>query len=205
MKLRSIIKSKKAGLEISVNAIVILIFAVTILSLGIVFIRKIFSGVQEQFTNVAGDTKARLREELANSNARLTLELTDITIKKGDKKVIAFAVKNELERSYTFTFMGAGTITKTGEWDKEGSAITCYASAEDEVDFGKIKFKTLKSQLIKEGEVGIYNLEISVGRDVKTGIYYCGFVIEDPNEENPNDPKGVQPYADVRFTINVET
>ncbi|MGB9749007.1 MAG: hypothetical protein ACP5OZ_02330 [Candidatus Woesearchaeota archaeon] len=198
MKLRRIIKSKKAGLEISTNAIVILIFAITILSLGIVFIRKIFTGVIDQFTNVAGETRSRLKEDLLKANARLVLELNEITIKAGENKLIGFAVKNELEEDETFTLLGKGKIGNDGKWDGSDSVIMCYSSTADNAKLEKITIKTVEKAYIKKGESVVFNLEIRVARDAVPGTYYCGFVIKDPNQQN------VVEYADQRFTIFVE-
>ena len=55
---------KKASLNLSVNAIVVLILAITMLGLGLGFMKNTFGGVTEQFEQVSGDLERQLIQEL---------------------------------------------------------------------------------------------------------------------------------------------
>ncbi|MEM2121693.1 MAG: hypothetical protein QXU20_03510 [Candidatus Woesearchaeota archaeon] len=193
--------NKKLSLKkLSVKKKILIVFAIIVLSLLAYFIKRVLTPVCCEPTEFVLEESLMISsEELAKANARLTLGINEMAIKRGDKKMIPFAVKNEFNEDKNFILMGTGKINETGDWNKDDSVITCYASTADNPNFKKISFKTLKSYFIKKGETVVLNLEIRVARDASEGTYYCGFIIKDPTQT-----QNVVEYADKRFTIMVE-
>src|SRR3989344_2440253 len=73
-------KSKKADLSLSTNAIVILILAITILGLGLTFVRGLFKQAETKITEVTSST------ELANPPTRdnpLTTTPSQLDVRQG--------------------------------------------------------------------------------------------------------------------------
>ena len=84
---------KKASLNLSVNAIVVLILAITMLGLGLGFMKNTFGGVTEQFEQVSGDLEKQLVQELESKGAPATFSVYSIDIGKSETKNMFFAVK----------------------------------------------------------------------------------------------------------------
>jgi type II secretory pathway pseudopilin PulG len=62
-------KNKKlASLHLSINAIVILILAITMLGLGLGFMRNIFGKATEEFTRVGGTVQKQMIDQMRESN-----------------------------------------------------------------------------------------------------------------------------------------
>ena len=86
--------NKKASLNLSINAIVIIVLAMTLMGLGLGFIRNIFSGFEEQREEITEQVRAQILEDLRTGNKPLAFPATDINIKKGKAKTMAFGVRN---------------------------------------------------------------------------------------------------------------
>lgn len=83
--------NKKGALELSINAIVILILAITMLGLGLTFIRGIFENLQTKVSEAVSAS------ELINPPTRdnvLTAAPGDITFRKGEKGEVVLAFMN---------------------------------------------------------------------------------------------------------------
>ena len=87
-------KSKKADLSLSTNAIVILILAITILGLGLTFVRGLFKQAESKITEVTSST------ELANPPTRdnpMTVSPGQLTIRKNEVgKVLIAYMQNQV-------------------------------------------------------------------------------------------------------------
>ncbi|MBW3012000.1 hypothetical protein KY311_02360, partial [Candidatus Woesearchaeota archaeon] len=58
---------KKASLSLSINAIVVLILAITMLGLGLAFMRGTFGKVTEQFGEISGEVQKDMIDRLKQS------------------------------------------------------------------------------------------------------------------------------------------
>lgn len=86
--------NKKAALELSINAVVILILAVTILSLGIGFIRSQFGALTERFTEVSAEIKSELINKIRETGELLVFNRVEIEIKLGKPADFYIGIKN---------------------------------------------------------------------------------------------------------------
>jgi len=100
--------SKKAALDVSINSIVVIVFAVTMLGLGLAFIKGYFGKATEQF-NI--DQVGQISD--ATPNNPLSLSREDLTVHKG--KMNNFGVKfyNNKESTHKVSF-GLQCISDTG-------------------------------------------------------------------------------------------
>lgn len=94
--------NKKAGMQISINAIVILILAITVLGIGLGFIRGMFSQTIGQLGEVSKDIENDMINRIRDSDERLVLREENIEIKKSGEKTIYFGIRNEEEDETTF-------------------------------------------------------------------------------------------------------
>lgn len=86
--------NKKAALELSINAIVVLILAITILGLGIGFIRGQFGTLGKQFTDVSQEIQSQLIEKIRESGDLLVFNRAELQASIGKKDVFYIGIKN---------------------------------------------------------------------------------------------------------------
>ncbi|MBW3002327.1 hypothetical protein KY338_04150, partial [Candidatus Woesearchaeota archaeon] len=99
--------NKKAALQLSINAIVILILAITILGLGLGFIKSQFGALTEQFGAVSAEIKSSLIEKIKESGELLVFNRAEIDAKIGKPEEFYIGIKNTASA-------------------KEGSATICF-------------------------------------------------------------------------------
>ena len=80
--------NKKAGLEISINAIVILILAITVLGIGLAFINGMFQDTFNKLDKVSESIDKQMREQMEDTPGRVILQNDNIDIRKKDKEII---------------------------------------------------------------------------------------------------------------------
>ncbi|MEW5897085.1 MAG: hypothetical protein AB1668_05305 [Nanoarchaeota archaeon] len=109
---------RKGSLNLSIEAIVIVVIAFVVLGLGLGFVRSQFGSIQETTTSVQEQIKQQILDDLRTGNKKLSFPLTNINIEKGGSKDIAIGVKNTLptgELRYKLEMdileMQEGTIT----------------------------------------------------------------------------------------------
>lgn len=106
--------NKKGALELSINAIVILILAITMLGLGLTFIRGIFKQISAK-VDAAVDAN-----ELSNPPTRdnpLTAAPSVITMRTNDRAKVVLAFMNTLPNSQycqLYVFSSGGARVSTG-------------------------------------------------------------------------------------------
>ena len=86
--------NKKAALELSINAIVVLILAITILGLGIGFIRSQFGALGKQFTEVSSEIRSGLIEKIKESGDLLVFNRAELAAGIGKNDVFYIGIKN---------------------------------------------------------------------------------------------------------------
>jgi len=87
--------TKKASLNLSINAIVILILAITMLGLGLAFMRNIFGKATEEFQEVSGTVKKQMIDQMKESTKIVDLSRPKVELKTGDSTQIFIGFKND--------------------------------------------------------------------------------------------------------------
>lgn len=86
--------NKTGSLQLSINAIVVLILAITILGLGLGFIKTQFGAMEEQFTTVSDEIKSDLIDKIKTSGELLAFNKIDIKAITGKPEDFYVGVKN---------------------------------------------------------------------------------------------------------------
>ena len=91
-------RSKKGSLNLSINAIVVLILAVTLLSLGLTFIQKTFGGATQKLDDQLGGIDEQHKQQLmAQCFNDACLESTSLTLSRNQEKNNLIVVNNKLD------------------------------------------------------------------------------------------------------------
>ncbi len=206
-KLRSVIKHKKGGLDVSVNSIVILIFAVIILGLGIRFIKSMFGKASASFTEVSDTAKREVESTLAQSSKRVVLSNKDFKVEPGQSINAYLGIKNYLKSAETFSILSdsnAGFNSDGSPADPSKSSIACYYfipgdGQSDQSDAEElITFNTLPSIKLAPGEDQVLKLIIRADNSAPLGTYYCKVYVANPDSHSQN-----KEYASFPFNVEV--
>ena len=95
MKL-SKINSKKGAIELSIGTIVVIVLAMTMLILGIVLVRNIFTGATDNVIEINKGVEDEIKKLFSDEDERLAVRLSDNTarMKLGERFGVAFGVNN---------------------------------------------------------------------------------------------------------------
>lgn len=203
--IRSIKKeNKKGALQLSINAIVILILAITMLGLGLAFIKGLFGGTVEKLKGIEKQLGEEERKDLLSSPDKITFLRSRIDM-EGRTKDLNFAIRNI--NQYDITYYLLAPLDETGiEIEDRESTIECFDAigVEDkELIREWISFETYEVRLVENGRADIIPLKININPSAKPTIYSCEFdliVKEAPDAPNPQDIEGTL-YAKKRFEI----
>ena len=88
--------NKKAAIELSVSSIVVIVIAMTMLILGLVLVRTIFSGAQENVKEINDEVKNQIGKLFEEEGGKTMVYLSGhkAEIKQGKDWGVAFAIKN---------------------------------------------------------------------------------------------------------------
>ncbi len=199
-------RNKRASLELSVNAIVIFILAVLLLGLAIGFLKSMYDKLTGNIDQISSDVEKRMLQRLEDSPERLIMDPDNVDIEKGKTKEVYLALRNELDKKYTFVIKGTGSIdvgANPGNWLADDSTIACYDAFDSTaVLSGKnqrgddifIEANDKRSIELDKSMVG--KMEIKVSGKAKESTYNCAIVIEDPTSPG-------QEYARKEFIVTV--
>lgn len=167
MKLRHI--GRKADLSLSINAIVILILAITMLGLGLMFIRNQFGGATSKLQDVLNQIDANQKVELEKSPDRVTMTTDTYSIKRGESKSVFFAIRNNLGTD-PYEFILTNNIACADAVKVAGQTIT----------FADVSFQTFDTKTIEGGTSSVLPLTISVASKAIVTTYSCSIAIPYP-------------------------
>lgn len=129
--------NKKGALELSINAIVIVVLAMTLLGLGLAFIKTQIGKMGDTATTVQDQIKQQILEDLRTGDKKLSFPSNRITVASGDKVDLAIGVKNTndylmgfrvdiLKREADGTFVPLSPVTKESGsffWDNSDQTL----------------------------------------------------------------------------------
>ncbi|MDO8480579.1 MAG: hypothetical protein Q7S65_02050 [Nanoarchaeota archaeon] len=106
--------SKKAALELSINAIVIVILAMTLLGLGLGFVRGMFQNIGQTTDQVQDQVREQILDDLRTGDKKLSFPSSQVNINSGDEQLLAMGVKNTEPQKLNFKVKFAEIQTVEG-------------------------------------------------------------------------------------------
>jgi len=94
--------SKKGSLSISINAIVIIVLAMTFLGLGLMFVRNMFKDIGDTTTQVQEQIKQQILDDLRTGDKKLSFPTTEVKLGSNEEAVITIGVKNTRDFNLDF-------------------------------------------------------------------------------------------------------
>ncbi len=86
---------KKGNLNLSINSIVVLILAITMLGLGLAFMRNIFGDAMEQFEGVSAEMETEMTESLRDTRDDVALNVRETSAEMRSTSRIYLGIQND--------------------------------------------------------------------------------------------------------------
>jgi hypothetical protein len=165
-------KNKKASLELSIRAIVIVVLAMTLLGLGLAFVKNIFGSAEELSESAFNKVSDQLQRDLLNSNEKLVFSQTKVNLQRGKSSLLGWGIMNnnpsELSYWAEFTAIKCPGLCPTkqninNEWftfkyNPNGDIPSLLYS----VDTADQSIKRVDLTIPKTAQTGLYLVDLSV-------------------------------------------
>lgn len=177
--------NKRASLEISIQAIVIVVLAMTLLGLGLGFIRNMFKDISDTSDKVQEQVRQRILDDLITGDKKVSFPATDITIDKGGSEILTVGIRNKKDTSLHYK------MRFTPISGSDGAVF----SIENPSWF---QFAQNQVYTLSAAESEVRNIRLSVPTGVSSGSYFLTFDVIDDDLSPPNNV-----YAQKDFFIVV--
>ncbi len=94
--------SHKGAIELSMTTVIVIILGVTLLSLGLLFVRNIFGKVDILTSQAFEEANAGIAKLRGNIEHELSVTSSEVTLKQGDTKVLGVLMANLGDREAKF-------------------------------------------------------------------------------------------------------
>lgn len=189
---------KKGSLQLSINAIVIIVLAMTLLGLGLGFIRNQFESIGDIGGDVQEQIRQQILEDLRTGDKKLSFPTSELKIGRRDDTVTAMGIKNVESKQINFGVFirsagGTGSLEVSDlefRYQNESTGAAPYAFFLDPAD------ATVVPVRIETGtQTGTNTYAITVEYALQSGCNPA-----DPSEWCPESA----PYAQKTFFLTVQ-
>lgn len=156
--------NKRGSLELSIQAIVIIVIAFVILGLGLGFVRSQFKSITETSSSVQEQVRQQVLEDLRTGDKKLSFPATTLTVEKGGSQDIAIGVKNTRNGNLKFIIS-----IKTLRQQEDSAALEPYLDEQVKYFYlqGPFTLKTTDAEvynikILGEGNKGSYLVSLKV-------------------------------------------
>ena len=180
--------NKKASLEISIQAIVIVVLAMTLLGLGLGFIRKQFSGITNLQEEVSEQVKQKILDDLISGDKKVSFPRTDIAIDKGGSQVLTVGIRNKKDTTLHYKMRFSAISGPDNQPINTDSLDSWFQFAQNNI------------YILSAADAEVRNIKLSIPTRVQSGSYFLTFDIIDDDADRS---QGNNVYAQKDFFINV--
>lgn len=184
-------RNRRASLELSIRAIVIVILAMTLLGLGLGFIRNMFADIGGISTDVTQQIRQQILDDLITNDKKISFPKTQILIDKGGAEILTVGVRNKGNAPLDYFILFEPKLDNTGERLAE-SVIEKW--------FKYAPAYSGESEVVPPAEAVVKNIRLEMPKSVDSGSYFLQFQIINSLVPD-NDPEYV--YASKDFFIVV--
>lgn len=168
--------NKKASLEISIQAIVIVVLAMTLLGLGLGFVRNMFKNIGSTTEDVTEQVRQKILDDLITGDKKISFPKTEIAVDKGGSTVLTVGIRNKKDTSLNYM------IRFTPVGGPNGAPFDINSPA---------WFQLAQPQngyILPAADAAVRNVRLSIPRNVQSGSYVLTFDVLDldfgPAESN---------------------
>jgi len=206
--------NKKAALQLSINAIVVLILAITILGLGLGFIKSQFGALTKQFSAVSEEIEGEIKQRIRDSGELLIVSKETVRVKGGKKEEFFIGIKNVEPEPicYKVSFVciqALKTANSCGDYvDRQGTNNIVVAGFDllelggQDVDPKDAWMETFFTKTIKESVVDVRSVSVQIPGRVKGDTYLMELEVYKGDSEDC-EAANFEPYEEKEFIIEL--
>ncbi len=167
--------NKKASLEISIQAIVIVVLAMTLLGLGLGFIKGMFKNITSTTEGVSEQVKQRVLDDLIQSDKKISFPTTEIFIERGGSQVLTVGVRNKKDVSLNYKLAFKRISEQPPYTGTDQSIQDLVTKFVDNFQYG------ISDYTLGAAESDIRNIRLTMPSKMPTASYFLTFkVLEQP-------------------------
>lgn len=170
--------NKRASLEISIQAIVIVVLAMTLLGLGLGFIKGMFGNIDKLASGTFDKISDQLQRDLTISDQKLIFSQTKVSIERGESVLLGWGINNR----------GTAKLNYWAEFTPIKCPGTCPTLADLNEDWFTFKYNPTgvpeKLYSIDAADQAIVRVDLSIPKDADTGLYLVDLSIYDKDNAN---------------------
>lgn len=161
--------NKKASLELSIRAVVIVVLAMTLLGLGLGFVRNMFSDIGEIREDITEQVRQQILNDLVSNDKKLSFPKTEIKIDKGGSEILPAGIRNKEDETLAYK------MSFTPQSAPEGVELNAPLSW--------FQYSQNVHQL-STSDSDVRNIRLSIPTNAKQGSYFLTLDIKkDPTNE----------------------
>ena len=178
---------KKGSLSLSINAIVVLILAVTMLGLGLLFMQNMMGGAMDQLAGVSEEVENEMIRRIESSRERLEFRTFNFEIGRSRGQTYYYGVLNDLDIDTDFNL-----------------EFHCQTATSDNANPTDVDFRFIGStSFLRQGEIDVQSVEISAAAQAEQDVYRCAVFVD--SAENPATvANGGDPLGTYRVNMGSE-
>jgi len=173
--------NKRASLELSIRAIVIVVLAMTLLGLGLGFVRNMFEDIGGISSDVTEQVRQRILDDLITNDKKISFPKTEIIIDKGGSETLTVGVRNKKDSSLNYKIE---FIPISGPDDQPFSIDN-----PSWFQFGKDTTYSLTA-----ADSDARNIRLSIPTRTNAGSYFLTFNVLDDDLPRPNNIYGTKDF-----------
>lgn len=167
-------KNKKSSLELSIRTIVVVVLAMTLLGLGLGFIKTMFKNIGGISEDVSEQVRQKILDDLITGDKKISFPKTEVIIDKGGSQTLTVGVRNKKDDTLHYK------IRFTPISDPEGSPFNVDSPA-------WFQFAKDTSYELSAADSAVRNIRLSMPTSVNAGSYFLTFDVIDDDLVAPND------------------
>jgi hypothetical protein len=166
--MKSLSNNKNAGLQLSVNFLVMFILGIIMFALGMAFLYQIVFGIDPIKKGLDERTKVEIRNILSNTNQLVVLPYYKIDIKRGKGNILGVGIRNNLTSSSEANFQLLINCEKAFKNNVNFEPI-CVDCAIHSCNLNWVVYH--ESKTIGRHKYDVIEVPIVVPKDVESGLY----------------------------------
>lgn len=189
-------KNKRGALQLSINAVVVIIIAIVMLGLALTFVRSIFGGMIKQFEEVSAEVKAQMEQTLRERTEKAALNTNSVELKAGDSKIVYLGINNFLQNDVDFC-IACPNCKK--EWCTDGNKNFRDCRSFEEGDCKEaVYIKGLNVKTVDRGKIDVVPLTVEVKSTAEPDTYMIPMHIYG---RDPDSDAAIEEVVDLYVTV----
>lgn len=179
--------NKKASLEISIQAIVIVVLAMTLLGLGLGFIRGMFKNLSGTTEDVSEQTREQILTDIRTGDKKISFPKTELTIAKGEATVLNVGIKNQDNAPLYYNLEFCSISSPQSDGSIEGHACgdgPCCGDDNLHAEWFQVAAPPSGEWILDNAESDIRSVRVQIPKSAFSGSYAFTFNVVDTSDSS---------------------